>query len=153
MLDPAKTQPIDLTDLSSYINTCVDIAAKRLKDFAGPAEVTSAEDELNRYPRLKSLEEPRDLLVVDESELDEKDRARAARTILEGGVLLEHTCAGEATRLGLGTKYLINPRFDLSPKVLEDLLGEGVQPPVDPAGMRSMSLGRAAHAAISLGYQ
>jgi len=56
-------------------------------------------------------------------------------------VLLEHTCAGEATRLGLGTKFLINPRLDLSGEVMQRLTGQETWP-VDPMSLHSMSLGR-----------
>jgi hypothetical protein len=71
-----------------------------------------------------------------------KELTRARNALLDGAVLLEHACAGEATRLGLGTKYLINPRLDLSPKTLIRLLGEDYETPVDPDSLRSLSLGR-----------
>ncbi|MGD9123698.1 MAG: hypothetical protein PVG60_01330 [Desulfarculaceae bacterium] len=142
MLDPAKPQPIDLKDFSSYITSCLALAAKKLKGLDGPEAVARAETELNAYPRLNSLEEPRDIFVVDQQSLTDKDHQRAVKTLLQGGVLLEHACAGEATRLGLGTKYLINPRLDLSPKALDRLLAEGATVPVAPDSLRSITLGR-----------
>jgi len=142
MLDPAKPTALDLTDFSTYINSCLELANQRLADFAEVDQVAQAEDELNKYPRLESLQDPRGILVLDQESVSEADRERAARVLLEGGVLLEHTCAGEATRLGLGTKYTINPRLDLSPEVLSRLLGEDYQVPVDPQTLRPLTLGR-----------
>ncbi len=142
MLDPSQPQPIDLTDFTSYIRTCLDIAEERLAKYADLESVAAAEDELNKYPRLDSLEEPKDITVLDDEFVGGAEMDRARQALLDGVVLLEHTCAGEATRLGLGTKYLINPRLDLSPQVLTNLLGEDYEVPVAPDSLRSMSLGR-----------
>lgn len=142
MLDPAQPRKIDLRDFSTYIQTCLQICQDRLSRFTSVEEVAGQEDELNKYPRLASLQYPQNIRILDEELAGEADLARAEAALLDGRVLMEHTCAGEATRLGLGTKYLINPRLDLSPKALTRLLGEGYQTTVDPEGLRSMSLGR-----------
>jgi hypothetical protein len=142
MLDPFDPQPVDLTDFSTYIGTCLDIAQKRLAKLKNTAAVAEKENELNKYPRLASLEEPKNIHILDEELVGQKELARACKALLDGSVLLEHTCAGEATRLGMGTKYLINPRLDLSPKTLTNLLGENYDIPVDPDSLRSMNLGR-----------
>ena len=57
-------------------------------------------------------------------------------------MLLEHACAGEATRLGLGSKYLLTPRIDLTPEVLERLLGPEPDLEHPPDSLRPLSLGR-----------
>ena len=142
MLDPSKPQHIDLKDFSSYIGTCLEFAQKRFSKFKNLAAIAEQEDELNKYPRLASLEEPRHIHVLDDKLVGQKELKRAQNAFLDGSVLLEHTCAGEATRLGMGTKYLINPRLDLSPKTLINLLGEDYDIPVDPDSLRSMNLGR-----------
>ncbi len=142
MLDPYKPQRIDLTDFSSYIGSCLDLTNTRLSRFKSITALAEVEHELNKYPRLNSLEEPKQINILDDKFLGEKDLARAHAAFLDGSVLLEHTCAGEATRLGLGTKYLINPRLDLSPQALTNLLGEEYETPVDPDSLRSMNLGR-----------
>ena len=141
MLDPAQSSPLDLNDFTSYIQSCLDLAHARLADFASPAEVEKAEDELNKYPRLDQLEEPKDIEVVEEL-ASEGQIASVKKIILQGGVYWEHTCAGEATRLGLGTKYLLNPALDLSPEVMGRILGEGYELSVEPETLRSMTLGR-----------
>ncbi len=142
MLDPAKPAAVDLKDFPSYISSCLSMAEERLAGLTSIEQVAAQEDELNRYPRLDALEEPRDIRVLDDAALSAADRKQAVEALLEGSVLLEHACAGEATRLGLGTKYLINPRLDLNGQVLAQLLGEDFQVEVDTSGMRSISLGR-----------
>jgi hypothetical protein len=142
MLDPAEPKPLNLEDFTGYIQSCLELAEQRLADYPDVEAVARDEDQLNLYPRLEALQEPRDIYVLDEEHIKEEDLDRARQALLEGRVLLEHACAGEATRLGLGTKYLINPRLDLSPQVLTQLLGEGYQLKVQPESLRSMSLGR-----------
>ncbi|MFH2126492.1 MAG: hypothetical protein ABIK12_08240, partial [Pseudomonadota bacterium] len=118
MLDPSKPKPLDLTDFTGYINSCLELAESRLKGCASLEQVAQAEDELNAYARLGHLEEPKDIFITDEESITSRDIERAALALLDGKVLLEHTCAGEATRLGLGTKYLLNPRLDLDGEVM-----------------------------------
>ena len=142
MLDPAKSKPMDLTDFTTYIQSCLDTANHVLKAYDSPSAVGRDEEELNKYPRLGQLEDPRDILVLDDGLAGPKEIKTAVATLLGGGVLLEHTCAGEATRLGLGTKYLLNPPLDLSPEVMDRLLDQGQELPVSPDTLRPMSLGR-----------
>jgi hypothetical protein len=141
MLDPSNPKPLDLTDFTTYINSCLGLAKQRLKKYSDIGQVAAAEEEINLYPRLKGLEKPRDIMVIDDQSISARDIENAVRALLAGEVLLEHTCAGEATRLGLGTKYLINPRLDLSGEVMQRLTGQETWP-VDPMSLRSMSLGR-----------
>ena len=142
MLDPAAPSALDLTNFSTYIQSCVDLANQRLTNTQTPEEAAGLEDELNSYPRLNMLSEPRDIFVVDESSVGEEEKKTAVSALLNGEVLLEHTCAGEATRLGLGTKYLINPLKDLTSEVMERLLPRGADCPVRPGDLHDMSLGR-----------
>ncbi len=141
MLDPASPSPLDLTDLASYLASCCRLADRRLAGFPGLAAVATDLEELNRYPRLAGLREPRDVRVLSPEGLAPDDRRRAAATLLAGGVLLEHACAGEATRLGMGVKYLISPH-ELTREVLEDLLEPGLRAPLDPRGLAPLCLGR-----------
>ena len=63
-------------------------------------------DNLNAYENinhLKPLSEEH-VEMLDENRLDTKE---AELTVLNGEVFWEHAAAGEATRLGLGTKYLL----------------------------------------------
>tara|TARA_Y100000310_G_scaffold345575_1_gene466790 strand:+ start:6096 stop:7502 length:1407 start_codon:yes stop_codon:yes gene_type:complete len=62
---------------------------------------------INSYKNLSHLK-PLDVSNVEI--LDEKtiDTKKAELCVLKGKFFWEHACAGEATRLGLGTKYLLN---------------------------------------------
>jgi hypothetical protein len=142
MLDPAAPSSLDLTDFSTYIKSCVDLANQRLANTKSPEAAAELEARLNQYPRLEMLNEPRDIFVVDENSLGPAEQKEAVNALLKGEVLLEHTCAGEATRLGLGTKYLINPPKDLTPEVIKRLLPQGKDCPLNPGSLHSMSLGR-----------
>ncbi len=141
MLDPAQSTPLDLTDFSTYIASCLELARQRLGDYSGPEAVAADEDRINQYPRLEGLGDPRDIHVFGPETLGEAEIAAARQALARGKVLLEHTCAGEATRLGLGTKYLINPPRDLTPEVMERLLG-GAHCQLSPQELRPLSLGQ-----------
>ena len=140
MLDPARTQPLDLTDHETYIASCLALADQRLGAYPDIQAVAADEDQINKYPRLEALGAPRDIFVPTEG-MDAASLDRARNALLQGKVMLEHTCAGEATRLGLGTKYLLNPPQDLTSEVMNRLL-EGKPSPVDPADLRNITLGR-----------
>jgi hypothetical protein len=141
MLDPANPRLLELDSLDSYLASCLALVQERLPQARAIENAMEAEAELNRYPRLDSLQEPRDIFVADELSLDAGDIA-AAEALLSGRVLLEHACAGEATRLGLGTKYLIDPRRDLVGLTWESLLAQGPNFSVTPAELKPLSLGR-----------
>ena len=62
-------------------------------------------EEINKYSNFDYLEPvSKDSLHL----LWKEDTKYAEKAILNGEVLWEHAAAGEATRLGLGTKYLLN---------------------------------------------
>lgn len=62
--------------------------------------------ELNAYENFRYLApvDERKIVVLDD---DKIITSKAEKTILEGKFFWEHAAAGEATRLGLGTKYLL----------------------------------------------
>lgn len=140
MLDPAKPTPVQLKDFTSYIAGCMAMAGERLADYPTIRDAAAAEDDLNKYPRLGKLQQPRDIVVMDSGSVTPNDIDQAKDALLHGEVLLEHTCAGEATRLGMGPKYLINPGKDLTYEVLQKL-GVG-RPTVKPLSLHDMTLGR-----------
>ncbi len=140
MLDPAKPTPVPLNDFTAYIAGCMAMAGERLAGYPTVGDVAEAEDDLNQYPRLDILEQPRNIVVMDDKIVTPNDIALAKDALLHGEVLLEHTCAGEATRLGMGPKYMINPARDLTYEVLQKL-GVG-RPAVKPLSLHDISLGR-----------
>ena len=94
--------------LESYINSCVALAQEKLSHSSSLAEIAAREKDLNRYPRLERLSEPRQILVLDEHDGRPERLARARAAMARGEILFEHAAAGEGTRLMLGSKYFLN---------------------------------------------
>ena len=128
-----QAPPLDLTSLDTYGLSCLRIARDRLGGFASIPEIEAAVNDLNAYPNLDHLEEPRGVYTLDPEDLSSTDLDRARRAVLEGRIFWEHTAAGEATRLRLGTKYLISPRRDITIQDMADRLGEELEREVPPS--------------------
>ena len=115
---------------SDYIDRCLHIAEDQVASYGSFAEVARRETAINAYPNLSQLIPPKDIKVVGEG--NEARRKSAVACVLEGRLFSEHAVAGEATRLGLGTKFLLNISRDLSLKKIADLMtkesGETVTP-------------------------
>ncbi|MFW6013655.1 MAG: hypothetical protein ACOCZQ_03435 [Nanoarchaeota archaeon] len=90
----------------SYINYCVELANNFLGSYKSIGEIKEDEPKINVYEYLSHIDEPKDIAILEG--LDGNDYSRAVETIMQGKFFAEHTAAGEATRLKLGTKYLIN---------------------------------------------
>jgi hypothetical protein len=91
-----------------YIDSCIALAQEKLGYFSSMGEIASREREINRYPRLEALEEPRQIQVLAEDRRAAARLARAKAAVLNGEILFEHAAAGEGTRLMLGSKYFLN---------------------------------------------
>ena len=94
--------------LEPYISSCLALAQENLRRFSSLAAVAAQEKELNRYPRLDLLAEPRQILVLDEHNGPPEPLARARAAVARGEILFEHAAAGEGTRLMLGSKYFLD---------------------------------------------
>ncbi|MBW1710332.1 MAG: hypothetical protein JRJ73_10700 [Deltaproteobacteria bacterium] len=105
---------LDLTSLETYSQSCLELAQNRLSNFKTISEIAEAEEELNAYPNLDHLLEPKDVRILSDENISSGDIAKARQTVIEGRFFCEHTAAGEATRLKLGTKFLINLARDIS---------------------------------------
>jgi len=143
---------LDLTSLEAYRRSCLELARRRLSGFSSIKEIAAAEHELNAYPGLDWLEEPREVRLFDEEDLSAELLAKAKQTVLNGGLFTEHTAAGEATRLKLGTKFLLHPAQDLTVDGVAALMSGQLRRPVsveevrealetDPADLLPLSLG------------
>lgn len=99
-----RTRTID-----QYRQSCLDICAEKLAGLTDPAAAAKAEGRINAYPGLENLQPPRGVVTLDPEALTEADRKAATDCLLSGRFFAEHAAAGEATRLKMGTKYLINP--------------------------------------------
>lgn len=71
------------------------------------SDIKKHETQINAYENFEHLEpiDESKIIILDD---DSASTTKAEKAILEGRILWEHTAAGEATRLGLGTKYLLN---------------------------------------------
>jgi hypothetical protein len=70
-------------------------------------QIKEKEKEINIYPNFSEIEPISDeeIIILDD---ELTDTSTAESEVLDGKIFWEHTAAGEATRLGLGTKYLLN---------------------------------------------
>jgi hypothetical protein len=127
---------LDLTSLESYRQSCLNLARDTLDGFHSMAEIAEAEDEINAYPRLDSLSDPRDVHILDIDTMETSDLDYARQTVLDGGILWEHTAAGEATRLKLGTKYLIHITRDIDLASIAKRVSEETGEAVGPEDLR-----------------
>jgi hypothetical protein len=70
-------------------------------------DIKNDELEINTYENYKHLSsiDEKKIIILDADKISTQS---AEKAILDGKFLWEHTAAGEATRLGLGTKYILN---------------------------------------------
>ncbi len=104
----ASKAATELGTLEPYISACLALAQEKLGRFSSIADIAAREKDLNRYPRLALLEEPRQILILKEDDGDSDRLARARAAVARGEVLFEHAAAGEGTRLMLGSKYFLD---------------------------------------------
>lgn len=106
----AGEMALKLDSTEAYKTFALKSIENTLKGYYGNLSNIYVEDikqnvaDINKYPRMLYLVNPRDgdIMVI------ESHRTYAAeRAVLSGRVFFEHTAAGEATRLGLGAKYLL----------------------------------------------
>ncbi len=134
---------VDTTTIDSYSRSCLAICRERLRGYGDLAGVRADEDRLNAYPRLDQLEEPRGVVTLDPEALSEGQLARALDCVLDGRFLAEHAAAGEATRLKMGTKYLINPKERLTSEAMARAWSEAAGEEMTPAGILEKTGGAA----------
>jgi len=114
---------------NDYIALCLELVKAKTAGYASISEIQENLDRINEYPNINRLKVPKGIHVYDESSLTPSDRSKATRCIIEGELFAEHMAAGEATRLGLGTKYLINVAGDLDPAGIAAIMsGENGNP-------------------------
>lgn len=97
----------------SYIDYCLHLVNDKLLSYDTVADIEKCEATINLYKNIDSIEEPNNLFALDEDSLSNSDYERAYQCIMNGKLFSEHAAAGEATRLGIGAKYLINIVKDL----------------------------------------
>jgi hypothetical protein len=139
----ARKATPDLGTVQTYINSCVALAQEKLHSFSSLAEIAAREKDLNRYPRLEALAEPRQILVLDEYDGGSERLARAQAAIARGEILFEHAAAGEGTRLMLGSKYFLDVVQELTVESIANLMSQEagkIIPPAEVATLLNCSL-------------
>ena len=111
-----------LESLATYLDSCCRLASKNFKGQS-VASLASQEESLNAYPDLRDLQTPQNLICL-EDEVDDALIQKAKEAILAGEIFWEHTSAGEATRLALGSKFLIHPHEHLPLNYFADCFPE-----------------------------
>jgi hypothetical protein len=104
---------LELTSFETYMKSGIEQFKWHLKNFfddTSELEVESVRDKvehINAYENIEQLEPLKEehIVVLDEDKLDTSE---AEQVVLNGEFFWEHAAAGEATRLGMGTKYLLN---------------------------------------------
>ena len=124
---------LDLRSFQTYKDSSLKLIKEKLIEFYGENKLNTLTLKdidrdikvLNAYPGIKDMKEVghKDVHIIDEN----VDTSKAEETILNGQVLWEHAAAGEATRLGLGTKYLLDlSKFAFS-KIKDVLVNEAIK--------------------------
>ncbi len=105
-MDDKKRLVLDTNE--HYKESCLRIAEEKLSGYSSIEEIEKVIDDINIYPNLDGLQDPKDIFILDESTITDEEIDAAKDAVLKGEIFFEHACAGEATRLGIGTKYLLN---------------------------------------------
>lgn len=94
------------TSVLRYIEWMLNVFYKDPRNVT-LCDIKKDEKEINAYENFRYLEpiDESKIIVLDD---DKIGTSAAEEAIIDGKFLWEHTAAGEATRLGLGTKYLLN---------------------------------------------
>ncbi|NQU79787.1 hypothetical protein HQ545_08530 [Candidatus Woesearchaeota archaeon] len=101
-----------LTSFATYMQSGIEQFKWHLGNFFGnnpDLEVEHVRDtleDINAYENIEHLQPIKEehLVILDEDKIDTKE---AEQVVLDGEFFWEHAAAGEATRLGMGTKYII----------------------------------------------
>jgi hypothetical protein len=112
----------NMSNVRNYRSSALRLVANRLANWCATqgrtlssltiGDIKKNMKELNVYPRLGALRfdiREGDILTVGAGSLSTERLDQARATYLTGGVFVEDTAAGEATRLKMGSKYLLGP--------------------------------------------
>jgi hypothetical protein len=139
--------------MNAYRQRVLARAQEELKQHYGAglatltmAQIANDQRQLRAYPGLERCDMDRvqdHLVLVTPETVTDAELAAAERVQLGGQQLVEDAAAGEATRLGLGTKYLLTPE-----RLVEALLSHNfrnperlIDIPVQPNDLAPISLG------------
>lgn len=103
---------LELTSFETYMKSTLQSFKWQLSNFFDDTSSVSAEHlkekiaDINAYENMAHLApiSKEHIVILDEEKID---TAEAEKVVLNGEFFWEHAAAGEATRLGLGTKYVL----------------------------------------------
>jgi hypothetical protein len=117
-----------LTSFDTYMESGIEQFRWQLQNFFGDneLEVEHVKEQLanlNAYENMAHLKpiKQEHIVILDEDKIDTKE---AEAVVLNGEFFWEHAAAGEATRLGLGTKYTIDLSAFTTQKILDLIRSE-----------------------------
>lgn len=118
-----------LASFDTYMKSGLDQFKWHIKNFFDDHSELSAEhlkeklEDINAYENLDDLTPIKEehIVLLDEEKLDTSE---AEQVVLNGEFFWEHAAAGEATRLGLGTKYLLKLSELPASKILKMITDE-----------------------------
>jgi hypothetical protein len=121
---------LELQSIEAYKASVLRVLESQLKEYFGDLKKVSMADikkkvvEIKKYPNLATLRNPKqgEILVLKEGTTNASEA-----TILSGRFFWEHAAAGEATRLKLGTKYVLKLQEYSSKKIQEMMVQELVE--------------------------
>ncbi|MFP4112148.1 MAG: hypothetical protein ACLFPQ_01125 [Candidatus Woesearchaeota archaeon] len=115
---------LELSDVESYKSSSLEVLKQNIPEERDIKKIIEKIDEINKYLNLDKTKDPKDIYTFDDKSMPEEEIKKAKNIILKGKLFFEHACAGEATRLGLGTKYLINIKKELTSEKIAELITE-----------------------------
>jgi hypothetical protein len=123
LIQPEKPKLV-LTSFDTYMQSSLKNFKWQIKNFFGDTSELEAEHvkeklaELNSYENTAHLKpiKQEHIVILDEQKIDASE---AEKVLLNGEFFWEHAAAGEATRLGLGTKYILKLRDFTVEKMIE----------------------------------
>lgn len=115
---------LELRSFETYMKSGIEQFKWHLKNYFDDHSQLSAEhvkenlEDINAYENLDDLTPIKEehIVILDEDKLDVRE---AEQVVLNGQFFWEHAAAGEATRLGMGTKYLLKLSDLTIPKIIE----------------------------------
>lgn len=139
-----KKPKVHLDSFEEYRTSVLHYLQWMLEQYYGDVaeidinEIKKDQKEINVYENFSDLEsvDDKNIIVFDDRKIN---TLRARQAIIKGRLLWEHTAAGEATRLGLGTKYLLDlSRF--SPEQVAEHVREEAYREVQKKGLTEKNL-------------
>jgi hypothetical protein len=115
---------LDLTNNKTYKESSLKVLEENIGKVSSISELKNKLDDINCYENLDKLEEPKEIYTFDDEIISDEKIKKAKLAVLNGSIFFEHAAAGEATRLKLGTKYVINISKKLTTKSISEMMSE-----------------------------